>query len=159
MLHPMRVSEIANERCSIAKPVSLLGDRWTLMVLRQAFLGHCRFEDFHASLGCSRSVLADRLRLLTEEGIFEKVSYKDTVRTRAEYRLTEKGLDLYPVLMALRTWGDQYMAPEGPPVGYRHRGCGGAAVVTHHCERCHEPLSARDVEVRRLRPRSATASA
>ena len=106
----MRASEIGNERCSIARPASLLGDRWTLMVLRQAFRGQRRFEDFHASLECSRSVLAERLQLLVEEGVLTLVNYKDTVRTRAEYRLTEKGMDLYPVLMAMRTWGDQYLS-------------------------------------------------
>ena len=154
----MRAREIANERCSIARPASLLGDRWTIMVLRQCFLGYRRFEDFQATLDCSRSVLADRLRQLVDEGVLTRVSYKDTARTRHEYRLTDKGMDLYPVLMALRTWGDRYMAPEGPPVAYRHHDCGGAAVVSHHCDRCGEELTARDVDARETPARSRRAS-
>jgi hypothetical protein len=110
-------------------------------------------------LECSRSVLADRLRQLTDEGIFEKVSYKDAVRTRAEYRLTEQGLVLFPVLMALGPGGVQDLAADGPPVDYRHRDCGGAAIVTHHCDRCGETLTARDVEPRELPPRASAGAA
>jgi len=151
----VRSREISEQNCSIARPVSLLGDRWTLMVLRQAFAGVRRFEHFQETLDCSRSVLAERLGRLVEHDILTTAAYKDDRRTRLEYRLTDKGLELYPVLMALRSWGDKHMAPNGPPVLYRHVGCGGGAVVTHSCARCGEILGARDVE---LRPgRGATA--
>ncbi len=143
----MRSRDLGEQPCSIARPVSLLGDRWTLMLLRQAFTGIRRFDYFQETLGCSRSVLAERMSQLVEHGILAKASYKDDRRTRFEYRLTEKGHDLYPVLMALRTWGDKHMAPHGPPVHYFHRECGGAAVVAHTCARCGETLTAHDVEL------------
>ena len=116
------------------------------MLLRQAFAGVRRFEDFQSTLGLSRPVLADRLRRLSDAGVLERRAYRDTQRTRHEYRLTEKGLDLYPVLMALRTWGDKYLAPDGAFVEYTHRGCGGHAHVRLECDVCGEPLTARDVE-------------
>ena len=144
----MRAAELAEERCSIARPASILGDRWTLVILRQAFSRVRRFEDFQSSLGISRSLLADRLNKLVEEAILRREPYKDEIRTRDEYRLTEKGLDLYPVLMALREWGDRYMADDGPPLKVRHRDCGGEPTIHLTCDRCGEPVTARDAEVR-----------
>jgi DNA-binding HxlR family transcriptional regulator len=141
----MRYEELSAVPCSIVRPLSLLGDRWTLVILRQAFAGIRRFEDFRSTLGISRSRLADRLDRLVDAGILRREPYKDN-RTRHEYRLTEKGHDLYPVLMALRAWGDKHMAQDAPPVLYRHRGCGGNAEVRLECERCGSPLTARDVE-------------
>ena len=95
----------------------------------------------------SRAVLAQRLAQLVDAGIFERTAYKDERRTRHEYRLTDKGMDLYPILMALRTWGDKYMAPDGPFLLYRHRDCDGHAEVLHACDRCGVELTARDVVV------------
>ena len=132
MLARMRAAELADERCSIARPASLLGDRWTLVILRQCFNGVKRFEDFQSSLGISRSLLSE--------------PYKDAVRTRDRYRLTEMGLDLYPVLMALREWGDRYMAEDGPPIEIRHRGCGGEPTLELRCSECGEEVGARDAE-------------
>ena len=103
----MRAAQLAEENCSIARPASLLGDRWTLVILRQAFSGIKRYEDFQTSLGISRSLLSDRLGKLVDAGILRREPYKDAIRTRERYRLTDKGLDLYPVLMALREWGDR----------------------------------------------------
>ena len=144
----MRAAELAEQQCSIARPAALLGDRWTLVILRQAFSRVRRFDDFQSSLGISRSLLADRLGNLVEAGILRREPYKDEIRTREEYRLTEKGLDLYPVLMALREWGDRYMADEGPPVKVRHRDCGGAPQIRLTCDRCGEEVTARDAEAR-----------
>ncbi|GGP50426.1 winged helix-turn-helix transcriptional regulator [Saccharothrix coeruleofusca] len=141
---PVRV---ADQQCTIALPAALLGERWTLLLVRQAFLGTRRFEDFQSSMAISRSVLAERLGTLVEEGILRRVAYKD-VRTRYEYRLTEKGLDLYPVLMALRKWGDRWMPPEqGPSFELHHRDCGGGVDVHVTCAACREELTARDVRV------------
>jgi DNA-binding HxlR family transcriptional regulator len=140
----MRYDELTEVPCSIVRPLALLGDRWTLVLIRQAFAGIRRFEDFQSTLGISRSRLSDRLERLTAAGILSREPYKDN-RTRFEYRLTEKGHDLYPVLMALREWGDKHMAEDGPPVVYRHRGCGGEARLSLECETCGKPLSARDV--------------
>jgi DNA-binding HxlR family transcriptional regulator len=144
----MRAAELAEERCSIARPASLLGDRWTLVILRQAFSRVRRFDDFQQTLGISRSLLADRLGKLVDAGILRREPYKDEIRTREEYRLTEKGLDLYPVLMALREWGDKYMASDGPPIELRHRDCGGTPTISLSCDRCGEEVGARDAEVR-----------
>jgi len=144
----MRAAELAEQRCSIARPASILGDRWTLVILRQAFSRVRRFEDFQSSLGISRSLLADRLGKLVDAGILRREPYKDEIRTREEYRLTDKGLDLYPVLMALREWGDRYMADEGPPVRVTHRDCGGEPQIDLTCDRCGEPVTAREVEAR-----------
>lgn len=117
------------------------------MLLRQAFAGARRFEDFHDHLGLSRSLLTERLGRLVDTGIFERRAYRDARRTRHEYRLTEKGMDLYPVLMALRAWGDKYMAPDGPFALYLHSGCGGRSTVHLGCDRCGRELTARDVEL------------
>jgi DNA-binding HxlR family transcriptional regulator len=144
----MRAAELAEQRCSIARPASVLGDRWTLVILRQAFSRVRRFDDFQRSLGISRSLLTERLNRLVDEGILRREPYKDQIRTRDEYRLTEKGLDLYPVLMALREWGDRYMADEGPPVRVRHRDCGGVPRINLTCDRCGEHVGPRDAEAR-----------
>ena len=141
----MPYRDLQDDQCSIARPLSVLGDRWTMIVLRQAFRGIRRFDEFQSSLGISRPLLADRLALLTEAGILERRPYLSDQRPRHEYRLTKKGLDLYPVLMALRDWGDRYMAPDGPFALYRHRGCGGSAEIRHVCSDCGQDLSAHDV--------------
>jgi DNA-binding HxlR family transcriptional regulator len=142
----MRATELAEMNCSIARPASVLGDAWTLMILRQAFNGIKRFEDFQQSLGISRSLLSERLGRLVDAGILRREPYKDEVRTRDRYRLTEMGLDLYPVLMALREWGDRYMADDGPPVQVRHRDCGGEPNLELRCSKCGEEVGARDAE-------------
>ena len=140
----MRYEELIDQPCSISRPLAVLGDRWTFVIVKQAFAGVRRFEDFQASLGISRGRLADRLDRLVEHGILDRVPYRDG-RTRHEYRLTDKGIELYPVLIAIRDWGDRHMAPDGPPVHYRHAGCGGEAHVTLACDRCGTQLTARDV--------------
>ncbi len=139
--------DLASQPCSILRPLALLGDRWTLVVLRQAFTGMRRFEDFHTSLGVSHPVLSERLTRLVEAGVLERRAYRDSRRTRHEYRLTAKGLDLYPVLMALRDWGDRYLAPDGPFVTYRHHDCGGTVGVHLTCDGCSADVTAREVEV------------
>jgi DNA-binding HxlR family transcriptional regulator len=142
----MRAAQLAEENCSIARPASLLGDRWTLVILRQAFSGIKRYEDFQTSLGISRSLLSERLGKLVDAGILRREPYKDAIRTRERYRLTEMGLDLYPVLMALREWGDRYMAEDGPPINVRHRDCGGEPRIHLRCDRCGEEVGPRDAE-------------
>src|SRR3954452_6702638 len=121
MLARVRASELAEQDCSIARPASLLGDRWTLVILRQAFNGIKRFEDFQETLGISRSLLSERLNRLVEAGVLRREPYKDSVRTRDRYPLNEMGLDPHPVLMALRDWGDRWWR-DGPRAKIRHRG-------------------------------------
>jgi DNA-binding HxlR family transcriptional regulator len=140
----MRWRDLDAEPCSVARTVSVIGDRWTFLVLRDCFLRVRRFEDFQSRLGITRHVLADRLRKLTRLGVLDRVAYQDKPR-RYEYRLTPKGLDLYPVLIALVHWGDTHMAPQGRPVLLRHRGCGHIFDPVVTCSQCGEPVEARQV--------------
>ena len=99
--------------CSIARALEVLGERWTLLIVRDAFLGLRRFEEFQASLGIARNVLTDRLNRLVEEGILERVRYSERPE-RYEYRLTSKGRDLQIALAGLRQWGDKYLSEKAP---------------------------------------------
>jgi DNA-binding HxlR family transcriptional regulator len=139
----MRYEELAEYPCSITRPLVVLGDRWTLLVLKTAFNGVRRFNVFQATLGISRSRLQDRLDRLVEHEILAKT--KAGEGKYDEYRLTPKGHDIYPILMALRDWGDRYMAPDGPPVHFAHRDCSGEAHVTLTCDTCGTPVTARDI--------------
>src|SRR5882724_3742490 len=105
----MPIAAFADFNCSIARPLSFLGERWALLVVRDLFLGRRRFEEFQDSLGIASNVLSQRLATLVEEGIVERRRYSEHPE-RFEYRLTEKGLDLQPVLLALLAWGDRYTA-------------------------------------------------
>jgi DNA-binding HxlR family transcriptional regulator len=139
----VRYEELADFPCSITRPLVVLGDRWTLLVLKTAFNGVRRFNAFQSALGISRSRLQDRLDRLVEHDILTKQKSSDG--NYEEYRLTPKGQDVYPVLMALRDWGDRYMAPDGPPVHFGHRDCTGEAHVSLACDTCGDTLTARDV--------------
>ncbi|WP_433756210.1 winged helix-turn-helix transcriptional regulator [Nocardia sp. CA-135398] len=139
----MRYEELADEPCSITRPLVILGDRWTLVILKYSFAGVRRFNAFHNVLGISRSRLQDRLDRLIEHGIL--VKQKAAVGAHEEYRLTPKGHDIYPILMAIRDWGDTYMAPDGPPVHYRHRDCTGEGHIKFECDSCGTELTARDI--------------
>jgi DNA-binding HxlR family transcriptional regulator len=131
------------QNCSIAKALELLGERWTLLVIREAFLGTRRFEGFAERLDIARNVLTARLTLLVEQGVLERVRYQDRPE-RFEYRLTEKGLDLWPTIVSLLQFGDRYYAPDGPPVVLRHRDCGGEIDDRRMCTECGAPLTARE---------------
>lgn len=144
----MKWEALANEACSVARTVAVIGDRWTLMILRDAFLGVRRFDDFQARLGISRTIIAERLKHLTDEGVLRKVAYQDRP-LRHEYRLTDKGLDLHPVVMAIVRFGDAHYAGEaGPPVLHRHKACGHDFHPVQTCSECGEAVAARDVEAR-----------
>ncbi|TPE64596.1 helix-turn-helix transcriptional regulator [Sandaracinobacter neustonicus] len=141
----MKWTELEAADCSLARALSAVGDRWTLLILRDAFLKVRRFEAFEASLGISRRTLTERLEALVAAGIFERRPYQEKP-LRHEYRLTEKGLGLYPALLALIHWGDEWVAgPEGPPVRHRHKGCGQQFRSVISCSECGEPVTARDV--------------
>jgi DNA-binding HxlR family transcriptional regulator len=122
--------------CSIARSIDLLGDWWTPLVLRDAFFGVKRFDDFQRDLGIGRNVLTQRLHRLVDEGLFERVPYQEHP-VRHEYLLTDKGRDFMPVLMAMSAWGDRWLsAPEGPPITFKHKACDHpteAQVVCSHC--------------------------
>ncbi len=144
----MRWRDVGSLPCSVARALSVIGDRWTLLVLRDAFLGVRRFEDFQRDLGATRHRLADRLRKLVRHGVLTRVRYQDRP-PRLEYRLTEKGRDLYPVVVSLTRWGDRWMAGRaGPPIELIHRGCGRTAMPALACPECGAPVGARDMLVR-----------
>src|SRR3954451_14740501 len=113
-----------NQVCSVARALELVGERWTLLILRDAFAGVRRFDDFQRGLGIARNVLADRLGRLVEAEILERRRYQEHP-PRDEYRLTERGRDLYPVVFSLMRWGDRHAAPDGPPRLVLHRDCDG----------------------------------
>jgi DNA-binding HxlR family transcriptional regulator len=141
----MRWQEIGEVRCSVARTLSVVGDRWTLLVLRDCFLRVRRFDDFLESLGVSPHLLSTRLAKLVEHGILERRPYQERP-VRYEYRLTEKGLDLYPVVVSLVRWGDRWMAdPAGPPVTLIHQPCGQATAPELTCSACGEALEPHGV--------------
>lgn len=140
--------EYSAENCSIRRTLDIVGEKWTLLVLGEAFYGVRRFADFHRALGCTRNILADRLKTLVDEGILRQHPYQDPGRrARTEYVLTEKGLELFPALLALLQWGDRWTAdPEGPAVIIRHQGCGERVGVQLCCDAGHGSLTARDTQ-------------
>lgn len=120
--------------------MDLLGDWWTPLVLREAFYGVRRFDEFQQALGIARNTLTDRLRRLVEEGLMEKRVYQ-TEPVRHEYVLSEKGADFWSVLLAMSRWGDRWLAGEaGPPVILHHKRCGHDTQVKVVCEHCAEPV-------------------
>lgn len=132
--------------CSIARTLEVVGERWTLLVLRECFLGTARFDDFQRRLGIARNVLQARLARLVDEGVLERRPYQDRPR-RCEYVLTSEGRDLLPVLLTLLEWGDRHRAPDGPPAAVAHRGCGGPVAAVLRCECCGSGVDDRTLEV------------
>ncbi|TDC85274.1 transcriptional regulator [Micromonospora sp. KC606] len=135
------------ENCTIARAMAILGERWTLVVLREVFNGVRRFDDMRVRTGVPRQVLTNRLATLVEQGLLRREPYREPgSRVRHEYRLTEKGLDLWPVLVAVLGWGDRYLAdPEGSPLSVGHRACGAEVHVELRCAEGHEVGRPRDV--------------
>ncbi len=133
--------------CAIGAAVGVLGERPTFLVLREAFNGVRRFDDMQRRTGMPRQVLSQRLARLVAEGLLRRVPYQERgQRSRDEYRLTDKGLDLYPVLVALMEWGDRYEGDaDGPPVLLRHRDCGEPVRLHLTCAAGHVLESAREV--------------
>jgi DNA-binding HxlR family transcriptional regulator len=145
----MRWSNLEDEACSVARTVSVIGDRWTLLILRDCFLRVRRFEEFQARLGITRPILASRLRKLVKDFVLAKVPYQQRP-LRYEYRLTQKGLDLYPIVMSIVHWGDVHMAgKKGRPLLHEHMGCGKTFDPVMVCSSCGEPLNPKQVHVHR----------
>ena len=144
----MKWDELGDQPCSLARALAIIGDRWTMMILRETFVGVRRFEAFQDRLGLSKALLSERLKLLTEEGVLERQAYQERP-PRFEYRLTAKGLDLYPVLLAMVAWGNKYEAGDkGPPIIHHHKICGHDFKAMMACSECGETLHARAVSVR-----------
>lgn len=134
----------AEMHCSVAQCLEVVGEWWSMLILRDAFLGVTRFDQFHERLGISRNILNQRLGHLVEAGVLVKVPYSDHP-PRYDYRLTDKGRDLWPVLTTMRQWGDKHAAPDGPPLEVMHKGCGEISDAVLTCSSCGEPISAREV--------------
>ncbi|GAA1259838.1 helix-turn-helix domain-containing protein [Kitasatospora nipponensis] len=138
--------ETSTENCTVQRAVDLIGERWALLVLRDAMNGVRRFDDFRRHVGMSEAVLSDRLRKLVAAGILVSTPYREPgSRTRHEYLLTEKGWDLWSAVLALKQWGDRWAAdPDGPPLEILHRDCDAPLEVVVQCADGHGPLTARE---------------
>jgi DNA-binding HxlR family transcriptional regulator len=133
-----------DQDCSIARTLELVGERWSLLVIRDVFNGKRRFEQMQENLGIARNVLSGRLQKLVDAGILERRPYRERP-PRYEYFLTEKGLDLWPTMIALIAWGDRHLAgPEGPPMVVVHKECGGLVDDRRICDRCGKFLAVRE---------------
>lgn len=141
----MRKASFAGMNCSIAQTLEIVGEWWTLLILRDAFLGIRRFDDFVDRLGISRNILTVRLQTLVDAGILVRRPY-DEGRGRHDYLLTDKGRALWPVMTALRQWGDEWVLGSGnEPLLIEHRNCGHTVLGVFSCDHCGEPLDARSV--------------
>ncbi|MGH3393936.1 MAG: winged helix-turn-helix transcriptional regulator, partial [Streptosporangiaceae bacterium] len=137
----------ARERCSIRRALEVAGNRSALLIMREAFYGTTRFDDFAGRAGISEPVTATRLRDLVDQGLLRREPYRDPgQRTRMAYRLTDMGADLLPVLIALLNWGDRWLADGAPPVAVRHHGCGGPIRAELRCALGHR-LGAADLDL------------
>lgn len=144
MLH----REYQTQVCSVARSLEVVGERWSLLIVRSVLQGVVRFDDLKEALGITRSVLTTRLQHLCAEGVLERTPYSDRP-PRFEYRVTEKGAELWPLLAHLLRWGDKYYPePAGAPLLVEHAECGGAPDGNLVCDRCGTSLRAADVEVR-----------
>ena len=130
--------------CSVGRAMEILGERWTMLIMREAFYGVRRFSDIQRNLGIARNILSTRLQNLVRAGILERRLYQEEPE-RFEYRLTQAGRDLYPAVIAIMKWGDEYLSNEaGPPVVLRHS-CGELIDPVLVCDCCGEPLHPHDV--------------
>lgn len=144
----MKWDEISNQQCSVARSSAVLGDRWTLLILSDCFLGVRRFDQFKERLSVPRTTLSNRLMKLEEHGVLVRRRYQ-TRPDRFEYRLTPKGIDLYPVISTIVTWGDQYYGAEhGPPIIRTHKTCGSDIAPILTCPDCGDPIEPRDMNAR-----------
>jgi len=144
----MKWDDVGQQVCSVARALSIVGERWTLLIVRDAFKCTRRFDDFQRTLGVTRHRLAERLQRLVDEGVMTRVAYSDRP-VRYEYRLTRKGLALYPVLVSLSHWGDTWLDQgEGPPLKFWHSRCGHETSPVVGCSHCGDPLRPEEVSTR-----------
>jgi DNA-binding HxlR family transcriptional regulator len=143
----MKHSELLEENCAIARSSGVVGERWVWVILRQAFNGARRFEDFHRGVGLARNVLTDRLNWLVDHGVLERRPYaQHAVRDLNEYRLTDKGRALFPVYTALMQWGNRWTDLPAPPVELLHKPCGHRVGVRVVCSECGQDIDIHDTE-------------
>ena len=135
-------SDYTEQSCALARALSILGERWTLLIVRDAFHGLTRYDEFRRSLGLATNILSARLQKLVEHGVLERSG------SRGSYHLTQKGRDLFPVVVTLMAWADRHEpGPEGPEVSILHTGCDHEAGGALRCEHCGEPITLRDLRV------------
>lgn len=146
ILGGMERKSFADMHCSVAQCLEVMGDWWTPLIIRDAFLGVTRFDEIQQRLGISRNILIQRLNGLVEQGILHKNRYSEHP-PRYEYLLTGKGRDLWPVLTAMRQWGDKHAAPDGPPLQTIHKSCGSVVEAVVTCSDCGERLASGDLRV------------
>ena len=144
---PGMPDDVVGDDCSIAATLAAVGDRWTLLILRDLFRGVRRFEHLRSDLGIARNLLTDRLQRLVDLEIVHRVAYQDRP-VRHEYRLTAKGADLSPALVALMHWGDRWYAVDGPPTLLVHDSCGTPLDQAVSCPACHEPVGPQHIRSR-----------
>jgi len=132
-------TDFSDMECSIARTLGVIGERWSLLIVRDAFYGIRRFDDFRADLGIARNVLTDRLNTLVDQGIFERRQYEQRP-PRYEYLLTAKGIDLLPVILAMMRWGDRWEGDGAPPVTLTHKNCGHRTEPVVVCDHCRDEL-------------------
>jgi len=141
----MKPTDFGEINCSIARTYDVVGERWTLLIIREAFFGTRRFDDFQRRLGVARNILASRLETLVEAGVLKRKQYQDRP-PRFEYRLTEKGLDLHHLLLAIKAWGDRWTdSAAARPLEARHDACGHRFEVRPTCSHCGGEVTARTV--------------
>ncbi len=136
-----------DQNCSIARALEVIGERWTLLVMREILLGRRRFGELQRNTGIAKNILSDRLQTLVNHGLLERRPYGEAPESY-EYVATAKGVDVAPVLVALLQWGDAHAAPDGPPRVYVHSACGHDADPRLHCSHCGERITPRELKVR-----------
>lgn len=139
---------LQDQHCTVAATLAIVGERWTLRILRAAFYGLKRYADLLEATGCARNILSSRLKRMVDAGLLEQHAYQEPgQRERAEYRLTPRALELFPVLVALKQWGDRWLTRDGqPPVRLLHRECDADVLAELRCTAGHGPLNVRDTQ-------------
>lgn len=138
---------LSSQTCTIARATVLVGDEWTIMILREMFLGNRRFDEFLRQTGMSSHLLSQRLKKLEAEGIACRIAYSQHP-PRYEYRLTEMGRELWPVVISLKQWGDRWLSDGRTPVKLVHSACGAVTEPIMTCSECGEPIDAHETKAR-----------
>ncbi len=144
---PMPYRPFTDQNCSIARALEIIGERWTLLVMREILLGRRRFAEIQRNTGIAKNILSDRLSTLVDQGLLRRRLYSESPESY-EYVATSKGVDVWPVLVGLMQWGDAHAAPDGPPRVYVHTVCGHDASPELHCGHCGETIAPRELKVR-----------
>ncbi len=152
------IGNVAEQTCSIERALGVIGDRWSILIMRDAFRGIRRFSEIHGDLGIPKAVLAERLKELVDAGVLEKRQYLDHP-PRYEYRLTDMGRELSPILVSLMHWGDRWLSDGSPPTVLVHSECGTEVELELHCRSCQRDFGPTEIVSRHARETAATSGA